>query len=78
MALTPARMATPLVVKGIGIPILKQYGIMDKLQAAVENKKSINTRQGSLFAVRFSQCQPSACVCHAWSLTLLRSRHNAV
>jgi hypothetical protein len=39
------------VVKGIGIPILKQYGIMDKLQAAVENKKSINTRQGSLFAV---------------------------
>ncbi len=58
MALTPARMATPLVVKGIGIPILKQYGIMDKLQAAVENKKSINTRQGSLFAVRFSQCSP--------------------
>lgn len=42
----------PIVVKGIGIPILKQYGIMDKLQAAVENKKSINTRQGSLFAVQ--------------------------
>lgn len=66
------------MVKGIGIPILKQYGIMDKLQAAVENKKSINTRQGSLFAVRFSQCQSSTYVCHVWSLTLLRSRHNAV
>jgi len=40
------------VVKGFGIPVLKQFGIMDKLQAAVENKKSIPARQGSLLAVR--------------------------
>lgn len=41
------------LVKGIGIPILKNYGIMNKLQSAVENKKHVTSREGALFAVNF-------------------------
>ncbi|KAL6074695.1 eIF-2-alpha kinase activator GCN1 [Balamuthia mandrillaris] len=38
------------VVKGIGVPSLKQYNIVTKLTTMVENKKHANTRQGALFA----------------------------
>ena len=41
------------VVKGIGIPSLKQHGVMTQLQAAVEEKKKgedeANAREGALY-----------------------------
>jgi HEAT repeat protein len=36
------------VVKGLGIPSLKRYGIMDALKAGVEDKNSAKAREGAL------------------------------
>jgi len=36
--------------KGLGVPGLSQFGIMDKLKELLENKKSIAAREGGLFA----------------------------
>eukprot|EP00731_Ephydatia_muelleri_P027538 Em0019g411a len=38
------------LVKGLGIPTLKQFQIMQKLQEAVQDKKSYRHREGALFA----------------------------
>ena len=38
------------IVKGIGIPSLKQYNIMPRLQEAIQNKKNYQHREGALFA----------------------------
>lgn len=38
------------IVKGIGIPSLKQYGIISHLQEAIQNKKNYQHREGALFA----------------------------
>eukprot|EP01119_Soliformovum_irregulare_P021271 TRINITY_DN7050_c0_g1_i1.p1 TRINITY_DN7050_c0_g1~~TRINITY_DN7050_c0_g1_i1.p1 ORF type:complete len:2656 (+),score=946.17 TRINITY_DN7050_c0_g1_i1:489-7970(+) len=38
-------------VKGLGIPSLKKYNIMQSLQDAVEDKRHANGRQGALFAI---------------------------
>ena len=36
------------IVKGIGIPSLKQYNVMQRLQEAIQNKKSYQHREGAL------------------------------
>ena len=38
------------IIKGCGISALKDYRIMTNLKAAIEDKKSTNSRQGALFA----------------------------
>ena len=38
------------LIKGCGISALKDYRIMTSLKAAIEDKKSTNSRQGALFA----------------------------
>ena len=38
------------LVKGFGIPSLKQYEIMSKLQESIEDKKNYRHREGALFA----------------------------
>ena len=38
------------LVKGLGIPSLKQYRIMPALQEAIKNKKNYRHREGALFA----------------------------
>ena len=38
------------IVKGLGIPSLKQYDIMTKLQEAIKDKKNFRQREGALFA----------------------------
>lgn len=37
------------VVKGLGLPSLKKYGVMDALKAGVEDRNSAKAREGSLF-----------------------------
>jgi hypothetical protein len=37
------------IVKGLGIPSLKQYNIMTKLQSAINDKKNFRQREGALF-----------------------------
>ena len=39
------------MVKGLGIPSLKQFSIMSSLKVALENKKNYRHREGSLFAI---------------------------
>ena len=39
------------VVKGLGIPSLKQFGVMQALKSAVEDRKNYRHREGALFAV---------------------------
>ena len=38
------------LVKGLGIPSLKQYRVMSALQEAIKNKKNYRHREGALFA----------------------------
>ncbi|KAI5063295.1 hypothetical protein GOP47_0021842 [Adiantum capillus-veneris] len=37
------------VVKGLGLPSLKKYGVMDALKAGVEDRNSAKSREGGLF-----------------------------
>lgn len=38
------------IVKGLGIPSLKQFGVMAKLQESIKDKKNYRHREGALFA----------------------------
>ncbi|MCO5572014.1 hypothetical protein L7F22_025765 [Adiantum nelumboides] len=37
------------VIKGLGLPSLKKYGVMDALKAGVEDRNSAKSREGGLF-----------------------------
>ena len=39
------------MVKGLGIPSLKQHSVMQTLQTAIANKKNYKHREGALLAI---------------------------
>lgn len=59
-------------VQGLSIRALTDFGIMDSLQAGVENKASVQAREGALFVyeVGFSM-HATCCGCCEWMLCVL-------
>ena len=50
------------VVKGVGIPWLTKGGVMKALEEAIQDRKSVHARQGSLFAIQV-QCRRRSTIC---------------